>query len=360
MVDDIREIIEAIQPVDGLLQPQIQQRLDDLTKPKGSLGRLEECAMRMALIQNTVNPQLTKKRFYVFAADHGVAEEGVSAYPSEITYQMVLNMLDGGAGINVLGRHADAEMYVVDVGVAADFTEAQIQKGLISRKVMRGSKNMVKEPAMDEEQMRQAFMTGVEMARRANDEGVQLLGTGEMGIANTTPSTALLAALLPCSVEEVTGKGTGLDKDGITHKVSVIKQAMQLHARVLQERDPFQILAAVGGLEIAAMVGMILAAASLRMGLVVDGFISSAAALVAYRTCPPVKDYIFFSHLSAECGHQVFLDKIEVEPLLDLGLCLGEGTGAALAMQIIQASMKLYQEMNTFSGAGIQQISEGV
>lgn len=348
MNNELQEIIKSISPIAHELEPKIQAHLDDLTKPKGSLGRLEEIAMRYCKINGTVTPKIGKKIIFTFAADHGVAEEGVSAFPAEVTPQMVLNMVGGGAAVNVLGRHAGAENRVVDIGVNHDFGELG---GLIHRKVRAGTNNICTGPAMRVEEAEEALLIGIELAKDAKLEGATLLGTGEMGIANTTPSAALFSALIPCSPAEVTGRGTGIDDERLLHKINVIERALTVNKDQLT--DPLHSLAAVGGLEIAGICGLCLGAASERIPVVVDGFISSAAAYIACMLNPAVKEVLFFSHRSAEAGHAIFLDAFQTEPLLDLGLRLGEGTGAALAMNIIEASIKLYNEMATFSGAGV-------
>ncbi len=330
------------------LQTEIQAHLDDLTKPQGSLGRLEEFAMRYCLATGTPKPSLGKKRIYCFAGDHGVAAEGVSAFPSEVTPQMVGNMLAGGAAINSLSRHVGAELIVVDMGVADPLDD---MPGLCRKKVRNGTANMAKGPAMTIDEARQAVETGIELAETAYNDGVRLIGTGDMGIANTTPSAALIATFLSCDVEDVTGRGTGIDDAVLAHKVEVIRRAIETNKDMLT--DPLSTMAALGGLEIAGICGLIVGAASLRMPVVVDGFISSAAALTATSMNEHVRDYMFFSHLSHEAGHSVFVDKFGVAPVLDLKMRLGEGTGAALAMSIIEASLKICNEMATFSSAGV-------
>ena len=345
---DLTQIVEAIQAVDETLEPQIQTHLDDLTHPQGSLGRLEEIVMRCCKIQRTLKPQLGKKRILTFAGDHGVAAEGVSAYPAEVTPQMVLNMLAGGAAVNVLASHSGAENRVVDMGVNHDFGDCP---GLIDRKVRLGTDNLCEGPAMSVAEAEQALLAGAQLAREAKKEGVALLGTGDMGIANTTPSAALFAALLDLSAEEVTGRGTGIDDQRLRHKTQVVTQALEANQSRLG--SPIEVLAALGGFEIAGISGLCLGAASVGIPVVVDGFISSAAALVACRINPLVKDYLFFSHRSAEAGHGAFLKAFDSRAILDLDLRLGEGTGAALAMHVIDASIKLYNEMATFSGAGV-------
>jgi len=341
-------ILDKITPVDRSLEGGIQGHLDNLTKPPGSLGFLEELAARYCLINKTISPQLGKKRIVTFAGDHGVAAEGVSAYPSEVTPQMVYNMLGGGAAISVLANHVGADLQVVDIGVADPLPEAV---GLLHRKVKAGTDNMSKGPAMSEDEAIQAIRVGIELANAAADNGVTLLGTGEMGIANTTPSSALYAALIPCPVVEVTGRGTGIDDDRLGHKIDVIERSLEVNSHLLT--DPLKTLAAVGGLEIAGICGLILGAASHRLPVVIDGFISSAAALVALRLREAIADYLFFSHCSAEVGHRTFFERLQIRPILDLDMRLGEGTGAALAIHVIEGAVKIYNEMATFGSAGV-------
>ena len=347
-MSNLIQTIESVKPVNRSLEPAIRAHLDQLTKPVKSLGRLEDLAAQYCLITNTLKPSLGKKKIFAFAGDHGVAEEGVSAYPQEVTPQMVRNMLNGGAAVNVLARHAGVELSVVDIGVDDPLIDAP---NLIRRKVKSGTDNMVKGPAMSLAEATQAIEVGIELARSAVQEGVALIGTGEMGIANTTPSSALFAALLPCPVEDITGRGTGIDDAGLIKKIEVIKKALKVNKERLT--DPLSTLAALGGLEIAGICGLCLGAASARIPVVVDGFISSAGALAACKLCPQVRDYLFFSHCSEEAGHATFLRIFKVEPILDLKMRLGEGTGAALAMNVIEAAVKIYNEMATFASAGV-------
>ncbi len=342
------QTITSIKPIDWSLEPAIRAHLDQLTKPPKSLGRLEDLAARYCLITNTAKPILSKKKIVTFAGDHGVAQEGVSAFPKEVTPQMVRNMLAGGAAVNVLANHVGAEVLVVDIGVDDPLTEAP---GLIRRKVKPGTDNIAQGPAMSLAEAAQAVEIGIELAQSAAQDGATLIGTGEMGIANTTPSSALFAALLPCPVEDITGRGTGIDDAGLIKKIQVIKQSLIVNQDRLS--DPLSALAAVGGLEIAGICGLCLGAASRRIPVVVDGFISSAGALAACRLCPDVRDYLFFSHRSEEAGHATFLRLFKVEPILDLKMRLGEGTGAALAMTIIEAAVKIYNQMATFASAGV-------
>jgi len=326
----------------------VARRLDSLTKPQGSLGRLEEIALRYCLARGTAMPEPGPKKIVCMAADHGVAEEGVSAYPQAVTAQMVANMLAGGAAINVLARHTGAELELVDMGVTADLSR---MAGLRSCRIRAGSNNIARGPAMSVEEAVRAVETGISIAREAASGGFALLGTGDMGIANTTPSSALFAALLPCRPAEVTGRGTGVDDAGLQRKLATIEKALSVNRPRLG--DPLSALAALGGFEIAGIAGLIIGGAAFRLPVVVDGFISSAAALCAIRMNPAVARYIFFSHVSAEAGHRFVMDRIGERPVLDLSMRLGEGTGAAIAMSVIEAALKLYREMATFDSAGV-------
>lgn len=344
----LQETLSSIHPVDRSLTPTIQAHLDDLTKPQGSLGRLEEMAMRYALATATVKPKPGKCRIYCFAGDHGVADEGVSAFPKEVTPQMVFNMLAGGAAINVFARHAGAELNVVDMGVNADLSKAP---GLLHHKVAHGTANIAKGPAMTTAQAVKALEAGISLATQAAREGITLLGTGEMGIANTTPATALFAAYLGLKPATITGRGTGLDDTRLQHKISIIEKALATNKTALT--DPLSILAALGGYEIAGIAGLVLGGAANQVPVVVDGFISTAGALAAIKLQPAAADYVFFSHLSEEAGHRVIMNALGIKPILDLNMRLGEGTGGALAMNLIQASLKMVSEMATFSSAHV-------
>jgi len=349
-VDIINNTLAQIKPVSQELLQQAQTRLDNKTKPLGSLGRLEEFARRIAAISGNQNPDISKKVVFTFAGDHGVTEEGVSLFPREVTPQMVLNFLAGGAGINVLARHVGADVRVVDVGVDYDFAETP---GLIQKKVARGTKNFAKGPAMSREEMIAALTVGIELAQQCRAEGIGLVGTGEMGIGNTTPSSAIIAALSGKTVAEVTHRGTGIGDAALLNKVRVIEQGLALNKP--DPNDPLDVLAKVGGLEIAAIAGLVLGCAANSIPVVIDGFISTAGALIASELHPNVRDYIFAAHESVEIGHSFMLERIGVEPILDLKFRLGEGTGAALAMTLIEAGVKILKEMATFEQAGVSQ-----
>ena len=340
---------KQIQPISKCWLDTAWKRLDNLTKPRRSLGRLEEIAARVVAIREEKRPLVSKKEVFVFAGDHDVVSEGVSAYPQEVTGLMVRNLLAGGAGINVLARCASAHVNIIDIGMKEDLQDAE---DLIKRNVKRAAGNIARGPAMTREEAEKAIVVGIEMVDRAYENGTIMIATGEMGIGNTTPSSAVFAALLPAEVIDVTGTGTGLDEKGLKHKVTVIEQILKTNRKSLN--DPISVLSAVGGLEIAGICGLCLGGAARRMIVVVDGFISSAGALVAMRMNPAVRDYLFFSHQSSEKGHQTFFEKERLRPILNLDLRLGEGTGAALAMQIIENAIKIYNEMATFQEVGIE------
>ena len=325
-------------------------RLNSLTKPLGSLGRMEEIAARLVQIVQEERPRFGKKVIFTLAADHGVADEGVSAYPKEVTRQMVLNFLTGGAAINVLARHGGIDVVVVDIGVDGDFGEAP---GLVHAKVARGTANMARGPAMSEAELDAALGVGIELAAWAAKQGYSLIGTGEMGIGNTTAASAITAVLAGRPTAQVAGRGTGLDDPGLQKKVAVIAQALDINRP--DPAKPLDVLQKVGGLEIAGLTGVIVGAASRRIPVVVDGFISSAAAACALE--PRVRPFLFAGHRSSEPGHAALLEIIADAPLLDLHMRLGEGTGAALAMNVIDAAAKIYDEMATFASGGISEAS---
>jgi nicotinate-nucleotide--dimethylbenzimidazole phosphoribosyltransferase len=346
----LNRTLAQIEPVEESWLAKAQAKLDNKTKPLGSLGLLEEMARRIAAIRRDLSPQVGNKVIFTFAGDHGIVEEGVSAFPKEVTPQMVLNFLRGGAGVNVLARHSGAEVRVVDVGVDFDFEPAP---GLIMKKIARGTRNFAKESAMTLEQAVAAIEVGIELANQAKREGVSMVGTGEMGIGNTSPSSAIIAAFAGCGVREVTHRGTGINDAALEHKIAVIEAGLALNRP--NPEDPLDVLAKVGGLEIAGIAGLVLGAAANRIPVVVDGFISTAGALIASELHPSVRDYIFAAHASVEIGHRMMLERIGVAPVLDLKLRLGEGTGAALAMGLMDASLKVLNEMATFAEAGVSE-----
>src|SRR6266498_3430720 len=344
----LEEIIKEIKPLDEAAMRSARARQDRLTKPPGSLGRLEELSIQLAGIKADPFPSVKRKAIFVMAADHGVALEGVSAYPSDVTAQMVLNFLRGGAAINVLARQAEARVTIVDIGVAADF---EPMPGLIRRKIMRGTRNLAQGPAMTREEAEQALQVGVDVFNEEAARGLDMVATGDMGIGNTTPSSAIVAALTGYSVAQVVGRGTGIDDQGLERKIRVIEQALAVNQP--DANDAMDVLHKVGGLEIAGLAGVMIAAASRRIPVVVDGFISTAAAMIAVALAPRVHDYLISAHQSVEIGHQVMLKHLNLIPLLDLNLRLGEGTGAALAFSLIEASTRILREMATFAEAGV-------
>ncbi len=323
-------------------------RLNNLTKPRGSLGMLEKIAARLVAIYEDPFPVIKKKVSFVFAADHGITEEGVSAFPKEVTAQMVFNFLRGGAGINVLARHANSEVVVVDVGVDYNFG---VLEGLVMQKVVYGTKNFAKEPAMSREEAEKCLLVGYNLAREYLDKGYNLVGIGDMGIGNTTASSAITSAITGVEVEKVVGPGTGIDGERLKRKIKVIQKAIELHQP--NPEDPLDVLAKVGGAEIGACAGVILACAEKRVPVLLDGFITTAGALLAYKINPLTREFMFASHQSEEPGHQIQLSYLQLKPILNLGLRLGEGTGAALAMTVLEASLKIYREMATFEEASV-------
>ncbi len=349
---ELQEAIRSIQPVDVSRTAEIQAQLDDLTKPQGSLGRLEELAKKYCLITGRNKPVIGKKIIFTFAGDHGVAEENVSAWPKEVTAQMVLNFLRGGAAVNVLAKHAGARVIVVDMGVDHDFEPAD---GLEIRKIGRGTRNMTKGPAMTREEARRAVLAGIELVEKYR-EGLDLIGTGDMGIGNTTPSSAIVSAITGIDPEKVTGRGTGISDEALKAKVAVIRKALAVNRP--DPADAIDVLAKVGGYEIAGIAGLVLGAALHRIPVVIDGFISTAGALIAAELNPLVKGYMIAAHQSVEIGHRTMLERLEQIPLLDLNLRLGEGTGAALGMTLVEAGVRLLGGMATFSGAGVSEKNE--
>jgi len=349
-MERIQKVIEKIEPIDRQIMEKTKERLDSLTKPRGSLGRLEELAKIVAGIKREYTPNLDNKVIFTLAGDHGITIEGVSAFPKEVTAQMVYNFLQGGAGINVLARHIGAKVVVVDMGVAC---ELKPHPELLIRKVNYGTKNMLKEPAMSRDEAIRSINEGIKIVEEGLDKGIDIIGIGDMGIGNTTASSAIAAAVTKAPVEKVTGRGTGIDDFKLEHKISVIKKALETNRP--DPDDPIDVLSKVGGFEIGGLVGIMLAAASHRIPVVLDGFISGAAALLAIEMEPKVKSYLIPSHCSAEAGHKLILSFLGLKPILDLNLRLGEGSGAALGINIVDASVKILTEMATFHEAGVSE-----
>ncbi|MCX7616333.1 nicotinate-nucleotide--dimethylbenzimidazole phosphoribosyltransferase [Tepidiforma sp.] len=343
----------TIPDIDAAAAAAAARRLDRLTKPQGSLGRLEELAIRLAGMTGNPSCRFDQRAVVVMAADHGVTEEAVSAYPSEVTAQMVANFAAGGAGISVLARRAGAQVVVVDMGVRA----APGVPGVLDRRLGPGTRNMTREPAMTLAQAEAAVATGRELAGQLAAAGVSLFLTGEMGIGNTTAASAVTAALTGRPAQEVTGRGTGLDDAALAHKVGVVERALALHRP--NPADPIGVLASVGGFEIAGLAGLILGAAERRIPVILDGFITGAAALAACAMAPGAPGYLIASHRSVEPGHTAVLEALGLEPLLDLRLRLGEGTGAALALHLVDAALAVRDEMATFDEAGVSERTDG-
>lgn len=344
----LQKLLSLIGPPDPPLASRAQAHLDQLTKPVGSLGRLEELACRLVEMTGNDPPIVRRPVIFTLAGDHGVVAEGVSAYPQVVTAQMVENFIRGGAAINVLARHAGADVLVADFGVAAPVPS---EPGLVSRRIGPGTKNMAREPAMTREQALAAIEAGIGLVEAECCQGVDLIGTGEMGIGNTTAASAIAAAFTGAPVEAVTGHGTGIDKTTWKVKVAVIRRALEVNRP--DPRDGLDVLAKVGGFEIGGLVGVILAGAARRIPVVLDGFIAGASALIAVALKPEARHYLLASHCSVEPGHRVILEHLGLRPYLDLELRLGEGTGAALAFTLIQAAVKIYTEMATFKSAGV-------
>lgn len=336
-----------IAPLDDSLRAALQAAIDDKTKPPGSLGRLESLAMQIGLIRGETQPVLTRPTIIVFAGDHGVADAGVSAFPPEVTAQMVLNFLGGGAAINVFARQHGMVLEVVDAGVRAPLPAAP---GLVNCRVADGTRNFVEEAAMTPAQAGAAIQAGMARVLRHAEQGTNVIGFGEMGIANTSAAACLMSRLTGLPLADCAGRGTGLDEAGVARKREILERALARHAEVTA---PLDVLATFGGYEIAAMTGAYLAAAACRMVILVDGFIASAALLVAARIDPTVLQYCVFSHCSDERGHKALLAEFGAEPLLALNLRLGEGTGAALAWPLVASAAAFLKEMATFSGAGV-------
>lgn len=341
----------AIPALDAELVACLQHKLDDKAKPVGSLGRLETLALQVGLIQNTLSPRLARPVMLTVAADHGITAEGVSACPVEITWQQVLNFLNGGGGIGLLARVYGLELWVVDAGVNHRF---EPHPRLIDAKVALGSENFLRQPAMSMDNCRRAFDNGRDIVRRLAAEGSNVIGFGEMGIGNTTPASALMAVLCGLPVDQCVGRGAGLDEAGVRRKAEVIRAAIARHGI---DPSPFVNLARYGGYEIATIAGGMIEAACRRMVILVDGFITSAAALVAHAIAPPVHDYCVFAHESDEPGHRLLLRHLDATPVLQLGLRLGEGTGAAVAYGILEGAVAVLSEMTSFAEAQVTNTS---
>ena len=353
-MNKINEIIKRIRDLDALSMQRAQERLDSLTKPQGSLGRLEEIARQAAGITGKVSPSFKHKVIFTLASDHGVTEEGVSCFPKEVTAQMVYNFLREGAGINVLAKHVGARVVVVDMGIAEKIQNSKFKiQNFKDKKINFGTKNFSKGPAMTKEEAVRSIETGIEVFEEELENGIDIVGTGDMGIGNTTASSAITACITGKPAAEITGRGTGIDDESYKCKIEVIKKALNLNKP--NPQDPIDILSKVGGFEIGGLAGIILAASANRVPVVIDGFISGAAALIAFSIAPKTKGYMFASHCSVEIGHKIILNHLGLKPIFDLGLRLGEGTGAALGISIVEASIKILTQMATFKDAAVSE-----
>ena len=344
----LQNLISQIPELDQEAMAIARARQGQLTKPPGSLGRLESLSIQIAGISGQATPTLTHKVIAIMAGDHGVVAEGVSAFPQEVTAQMVANFLHGGAAINVLARHVGARVVVVDMGVATDLPQ---YPDLVVKKIAHGTANLAQGPAMSRQQAERAIQAGVEVIQAEIGRGLDILGMGDMGIGNTTPSAAIAAAFTERDPAGIVGRGTGLDDAGVAHKAAVVRQA--LAANQPDSTDALDVLAKVGGFEIAGLAGAMLAAAANRIPVVIDGVISTAAAMIVVALAPSVRPYLVAAHRSQEPGHAIMLDWLNLEPLLDLDLHLGEGTGAALAISLADAACKTLDEMATFAEASV-------
>jgi nicotinate-nucleotide--dimethylbenzimidazole phosphoribosyltransferase len=348
----IERTVEQIGPLDKGAMDTVMRRQNSLTKPAGSLGVLEELSIRVAGITVDPRPKIEQKTIITMAGDHGVTEQGVSAYPNEVTAQMVYNFLSGGAGINVLARHAGASVVVVDMGVACALPD---DPRLLNRKVGLGTKNMTCEPAMTRQEAIKSIEVGVMIVEEELKNGLDIVGTGDMGIGNTTPAAAITSVITGISPFEATGKGTGIDNEAFERKVKAIEHAISLNNP--DPKDGIDVLSKVGGFEIGGIAGVIIGAAANKIPVVIDGYISGAAALIAVQIAPQCTEYIIASHLSVEKGHKAVLNHLKLTPILDFNLRLGEGTGAALAISIVEAACKVLDEMATFKEAGVSEKS---
>jgi nicotinate-nucleotide--dimethylbenzimidazole phosphoribosyltransferase len=345
----VQEIISRITPIDRTIEEQAWQKMNNKTKPLGALGELERIAVQMSLVQNNLNPIIEKKLLFIFAADHGLTEQKLSAYPTEVTAQMVLNFLQGGAAINVMCRDQGIGLKIIDMGTKYDFRGTA---GVIDKKVRLGTSNFLKEPAMSREEAAAALQNGADVFNEAADrERIDIIGVGDMGIGNTTCAAAIVSAITGVSPAKNTGRGTGINNQTLKRKIQAIRKALDLHK--INSQDPLDVLAKVGGLEIGGIAGTILAAARRKVPVVLDGLISTAGGLLAWLFNPLVRDYLFAGHKSVERGHGIALRFLDLSPILDLALRLGEGTGAALAMYIIDVSCRLMREMASFAEAKV-------
>ena len=347
---NLQDIVKSIEPLDQDWITKAEERTAKLVMPTRALGRLHDISERLCGIQKTMQPSLNRKAILVMAGDHGVVEEGVSAYPQEVTGTMVQTFLAGGAGINAIARHVAADVFVVDMGIKAELDGVDSDR-LIVHKIAHGTANFTRGPAMSRWNAEQAILFGFHEASKLYQEGVEILGTGDMGIGNTTPSAAIGAVICGADPRKMVGRGTGVHIEGLTRKRDVVARGIAVNNP--DPADGLDVLAKVGGFEIGAIAGCVLSAGFHRHPVVIDGFISTAGALIAQSLCPFVKDYLFAGHRSEETGHRTMLEDRELDPILDLGMRLGEGPGGALAMSIMQGAVSVFREVMTFEEAGV-------
>ena len=347
---NLQDIVKGIEPLDQEWITKARQRTAQLVMPTRALGRLHEISERLCGIQKTMQPSINRKAILVMAGDHGVVAEGVSAYPQEVTGAMVQTFLAGGAGINAIARHVAADVYVVDMGIIAELDGVGSDR-LIVHKIAPGTANFTRGPAMSRQDAERSILFGFQEASRLYQNGVEIMGTGDMGIGNTTPSAAIAAVICGGDLEEMVGLGTGVDIDGLARKQDAVARGIAVNSP--DPSDGLDVLAKVGGFEIGAIAGCVLSAGFHRRPVVIDGFISTAGALIARALCPRVADYLFAGHCSEESGHRAMLEYLKLDPILDLGMRLGEGTGGALAMSIMQGAVSVFKEVLTFEEAGV-------
>jgi len=349
----LERTIEQIEPLDEEAMKLARERQEQLTKPAGSLGVLEDISIQIAGITKSPMPAIDRKYIITMAGDHGILESGIAIWPQEVTMQMVYNFLSGGAAINVLARHVGADIVVVDMGVKGEF---EPHPKLIIKKIGHGTNNMERGPAMTREQAIASIEAGIDVFERVYANGCDIVGTGDMGLGNTSPSSAMTAVFTGLPIEKVTGRGTGIDDERLARKIEVLKRAIAINKP--DPNDPIDVLQKVGGFEIGGICGVILGACARRVPVVSDGFISGAGALLAYELCPTIGDYLIAAHKSVEPGHTAILEHMGVKPMLDFGMRLGEGTGAALGIGIAEASVKILRDMHTFAEAGVAEKQE--
>ena len=350
---DLKEIIKKFDHLDAEWVGKARERTAQLVMPPRALGRLHEISERLCGIRKTLKPVINRKAVLVMAGDHGVATAGVSAFPQEVTGEMVKTFLRGGAGINAICRHVDADVWVVDMGIIPDLKPEPEdgQDRFLNRKVAKGTSNLAKGPAMTRQSAEESIINGFQVADELFQSGVEILGTGDMGIGNTTPSAAIGTVITGTSIDEMVGRGTGVDDQGLSRKKDAVHNGIQINQP--DPRDGLDVLSKIGGFEIGGIAGCVLAGAFHSRPVVIDGFISTAGALVAHALCPQVADYMFAGHCSEESGHRAMLQYLGLEPILDLGMRLGEGTGGALAMGIMEGALRVFNEVLTFEEAGV-------